>query len=314
MKKNLLTFAGALICCLLWGSAIPSIKLGYELWNIEGNDTWTIIAFAGIRFFLAGVLVILISSIIKRKFLLPRLKEIKDIFILSLFQTIGQYIFFYLGLAHTSGVNTAVVDSLTTFFAIIMASLVFKMEKLTGRKLLGCALGFTGVLVINLSGGEYHINLLGDLLVAMSALCYGVSSVLIKKYSKEHDTVLFSGYQFMMGGLVMVIVSMFGGQKIISKTALSPAYFDGQAYKAVLILLYLSLISSVAYTLWGILLRTNDVSKISIFGFMTPIFGVILSAILLGEGLGLKYLIALLFIGLGIITVNYQKNLDHSTD
>ena len=73
-------------------------------------------------------------------------------------------------------------------------------------------------------------------------------------------------------------------------------------------LVYLALVSSVAYTLWGILLRTNDVSKISIFGFMNPVIGVILSAILLKETsvLGIKYFLALLLISTGIVIVNLK--------
>ena len=72
--------------------------------------------------------------------------------------------------------------------------------------------------------------------------------------------------------------------------------------------MYLALVSSVAYTLWGILLRTNDVSKISIFGFINPVIGVVLSAILLKEAgtLGIKYFVALLLISLGIVIVNLK--------
>ncbi len=75
---------------------------------------------------------------------------------------------------------------------------------------------------------------------------------------------------------------------------------------AVLTLIYLALVSSVAYTLWGILLKTNDVSKISIFGFMTPVIGVILSALLLGESdtIGVKHILSLLLVVTGIVTVN----------
>ena len=51
-----LIFIGVLVCCLLWGSAFPCIKIGYKLWNIESGDVWSIILFAGTRFFLAGVL------------------------------------------------------------------------------------------------------------------------------------------------------------------------------------------------------------------------------------------------------------------
>lgn len=318
IRNSLLTFTGALLCCFLWGSAFPCIKIGYRLWGIDSSDTWSIIRFAGIRFDLAGLLVIIFGSIIKRKPLLPMKNEIPKIMFLSLFQTIGQYLFFYLGLAHTTGINSAVVDSLTSFFAIIIASLIFRMENLSWRKILGCVLGFIGVLLINITGAGLSINPLGDGLVALSALCYGISSVMIKRYSEDHDTVLFSGYQFVFGGLVMTLAGQIGKMMVSSEngsietvggvadSGLNGA--GGNLTNMVLILIYLALISSVAYTLWGILLKYNDVSKISIFGFMNPVFGVVLSAILLGEysQLGLKYVLALLLVSAGIVIVNVK--------
>ena len=308
-KNIILVFAGAMLCCFLWGSAFPGIKVGYDLWNIDSSDTISIIRFAGVRFFLAGILVIILGSIIQKKPLLPRKDEIPLILFLSLFQTIGQYVFFYLGLAHTTGVNSAVVDSLTTFFAIILAAFLFHTEKLTGRKLIGCALGFTGVLIINLNGSGFHLNPLGDGLIALSAICYGVSSNLIKKYSSDHDTVLFSGYQFMFGGLIMAIPTFLINKKTAFTGASAPA-------SAVLILIYLALVSSVAYTLWGILLRNNDVSRISIYGFMTPVFGVILSAMFLGEAglLGIKHIISLILIAAGILIVNLNTSSQNKTE
>lgn len=313
VKKNVFVFLGAFLCCFLWGSAFPGIKVGYELWNIEGNETWRIILFAGVRFLLAGILVIIIASIGTKKILIPKKNEWGRIMLLSLFQTIGQYVFFYLGLAHTTGVNSAVVDSLTTFFAIIIASVFMHMEKLNFRKILGCVLGFAGVLIINITQEGFSFRPLGDGLIILSALCYGVSSSLIKKYSKEHDTVLFSGYQFAFGGLVMILM----GQAGIGTSGTMPLDIGNPDNKAeaVAILIYLALISSVAYTLWGILLRKNDVSKIAIFGFMTPVIGVLLSAIILGEAdtLGVKYIFALILICAGIIIVNKQiKDKDSS--
>lgn len=313
VKKNVLVFLGAFLCCFLWGSAFPGIKVGYELWNIEVNETWRIIRFAGVRFLLAGILVIIIASIGTKKILIPKKNEWGRIMLLSLFQTIGQYVFFYLGLAHTTGVNSAVVDSLTTFFAIIIASVFMHMEKLNSRKILGCVLGFAGVLIINITQEGFSFRPLGDGLIILSALCYGVSSSLIKKYSKEHDTVLFSGYQFAFGGLVMILMGQVG----IGTSGTMPLDIGNPDNKAeaVAILIYLALISSVAYTLWGILLRKNDVSKIAIFGFMTPVIGVLLSAIILGEAdtLGVKYIFALILICAGIIIVNKQvKDKDSS--
>ncbi len=305
LKKEIVTFLGVMLCCILWGSAFPGIKIGYSLWNIASDDTWQIIRFAGIRFFLAGILVILIGSLMKKKFLFPKKNEWGKILFLSLFQTIGQYVFFYVGLAHTTGVNSAIVDSLTAFFAIIIACFFFRTENLTVRKILGCILGLSGIILINISSEGFSFHPLGDGLIALSALCYGVSSNMIKKYAANHDTVLFSGFQFALGGLIMTIIGQTG---ISIFEAPSPEYQEISYLPAVVILLYLALVSSVAYTLWGILLRTNDVSKISIFGFMNPVIGVILSAILLKETsvLGIKYFLALLLISTGIVIVNLK--------
>ena len=306
-KIQAAVFAGAFLCCFLWASAFPGIKIGYRLWGIQGSDTWRIIRFAGIRFFLAGLLVILFASISRRKLLLPKAAEFPKVILLSAFQTIGQYVFFYLGLAHTGGVNSAVVDSLTTFFAIIIAAVVMHMEKLTAKKMIGCLLGFFGVIIINLSVPGFSFSPLGDGLVALSALCYGVSSNLIKLYSRQHDTVIFSGYQFVFGGAVMTVIGHAGLWLSGESAAVNP----DDTSKAVIILVYLALVSSVAYTLWGLLLKKNDVSKISIFGFMTPVLGVVLSALLLGEGgqLGIRHIVSLVFITAGIIVVKKKKDI-----
>ena len=305
LKKEIATFLGVMLCSFLWGSAFPGIKIGYSLWNIASDDTWRIIRFAGIRFFLAGILVILIGSLMKKKFLFPAKNEWGKILFLSLFQTIGQYVFFYVGLARTTGINSAIVDSLTAFFAILIACFFFRTEHLTVRKIAGCILGLTGIILINITSEGFSFHPLGDGLIALSALCYGVSSNMIKKYAKDHDTVLFSGYQFALGGLIMTLLGQAGVSVFNDASAKNQ---EISLLPAVGILLYLALVSSVAYTLWGILLRTNDVSKISIFGFMNPVIGVVLSAILLKETnvLGIRYFLALLLISAGIVIVNVK--------
>ncbi len=74
--------------------------------------------------------------------------------------------------------------------------------------------------------------------------------------------------------------------------------------------MYMGFLSAVAYTLWGVLLKYNPVSRVTIFGFMNPMFGVLLSALLLGESgqaLNLHTLAALLLVCLGIYVVNKEK-------
>lgn len=71
LTKTPVVITFALICCALWGSAFPCIKIGYRMFAIGGNDTASQILFAGIRFLLAGLMVILICSFIYKKPLIP---------------------------------------------------------------------------------------------------------------------------------------------------------------------------------------------------------------------------------------------------
>ena len=220
---------------------------------------------------------------------------------LSMFQTILQYVFFYLGLAHTTGVKGSIITASNTFLSILVASLVFRQEKLTSRKIAACIVGFAGVVLVNLNGSGMgagmKINGEGFLLVSVTA--YAFASSLLKIYSRDEDPVVLSGYQFMIGGLVMMVCGFLLGGRIHT---VSP--------KGVAMLIYLALISSVAFSVWGILLKYHPVSRIAIFGFTNPVFGVVLSSVFLHEqnqAEGWKIVTALLLVCTGILLLNYQK-------
>lgn len=203
LKKTWVVCLLAMICCLLWGSAFPCVKVGYRLFGIGGVDTAAQILFAGIRFTLAGVLVIVIGSLMSGKFLRPDRAALPKIGKVCLLQTVVQYIFFYVGLAHTTGVRGAIVEA---------------------------------------SNVDMRFNLFGDGFVFISAFAYALSSVLIKRYSESE----------------------------------------------------------------------NPVSKVTVFGFSNPVFGVLLSALVLGEGsaFGWRGAIALVLVSVGIFVVNFNGNVD----
>lgn len=299
LSKTAVMVPLALLCCFLWGSAFPMVKTGYELFGVGENDTASQILFAGMRFALAGILVIIFGSVIAKKPLYPKTKsEFGHILILALFQTVLQYIAFYIGLAHTSGVKSSVLVSLNVFLSLIISAVVFKMEKLTAAKLLGVVVGFAGVVIINFeAGGFAGFSINGEGAIIFSAFAYSVSSVLIKKYSVSENPVMLSGWQFLVGGIVMIAGGLAFSGRV--DTSLSIVNFA--------VLLYLALISAVAYTVWGLLLKHNPVSKVAIIGFTNPVFGVLLSALFLGEtseAFSLKNLVSLIFVCVGIYIVN----------
>lgn len=304
MKKDTRAFtkpavvcALALVCCTLWGSAFPCIKIGYRLFSIPREDTMSQMLFAGYRFTLAGIMVILIGSLVKRQFLCPKMSSLPLVIKLGSVQTIFQYVFFYMGLAHTTGVKSSIITASNVFLAIFLSAAVFH-ERLSARKLLGCFIGFVGVILINLTGSglDMNVSLAGEGSMFLSAFAAALSSVMIKRYSAKEDTFTLCGYQFFFGGIVLSLIGMICGGKVSGFTATST-----------LLLIYMGMISAVAYSLWSFLLKYNPVGKVAIFGFTNPIIGVILSALLLGEknqAFTLQGLAALVLVCVGILMVN----------
>lgn len=287
----------AFLCCFLWGSATPAIKIGYEWFGIGANDVASRILFAGLRFTLAGVLAVIFGSVLAGKVLIPRKNSWSMIFKLSMVQTVIQYTFFYMGLAYTTGVKASIINGSQTFIAILIACLIFRYEKLTLQKFLGCMIGFAGVIVINydpsgLSGG---LTLRGEGAILVAATTYALSSALIKGYSQKESPVVLSGYQFMVGGIIMTVFGFIMG-----------GHLTGWCLKSVILLIYMALISSVAYSIWGTLLKYNPVGKVAVYSFTNPIFSVVLSFVFLHEtsSFGWELIIALALVCGGIYLVN----------
>ena len=305
-KKNLWTYLpvvvlSAVFCCVLWGSASPAIKIAYELFRIEANDTASRLMLSGARFILAGIMVIVFGSIIERKLLVPQKSSWKLIVVLSLLQTVGQYYFFFMALAHTSGVRGSIINAAGNFFAPLLAMFVLGLESRGAKKLLGCAMGFIGIIIF-FGGGQAMANtgmsFAGEGAMFCAAMFYAVSSCCIKIFSKCEDPVVLSGYQFFIGGVILFLMGYIKGGSLV--------FYSTGCY---LNLIYMGFISAGAYTLWGILLKHNPVSRVSVLGFINPIMGVLLSALFLGEGqeaFTFRSAIALLLVSAGIFLVNYH--------
>ncbi len=289
----------ATLSTFLWGCAPSFIKTGYKLLELDSSDTFSIILFAGIRFMLAGIIVILIESIRNKSFCYMEPASFKNICILALFQTFGQYFIYYLGVMRTSGVNASILTGTGALISLCIAVFIFKSEKMTRNKLFGCLCGLLGIVIMNLSGKVIQFSLVGDGLILGSQICYALSASFMNRFGKNTNAIKLSGYQFFFGGLALITIAyIFGGR----------LYFTG--YKIFFVILYLAIISAVAYTVWGLLLAHNPVSKIGIYGCLTPLFGVLISAMLLNEwsqAISLTSILALACIIMALGIVNKEK-------
>jgi drug/metabolite transporter (DMT)-like permease len=293
----------ASLCCLLWGSAYPAIKQGYALLSIGRDDLAGQMLFAGFRFFGAGLLLMVFAWLTGRSLFKLTPRQIGQTGMLGLLQTTLQYIFFYIGLAHTTGVKGAILNASGVFFSVLLAHWIYHNDSLNWRKLLGCALGFTGVLVVNIGpllgsapidGG---VSFMGEGFIVLAALVLSAASIYGKRISQTMDAVVMTAYQLAFGGLGLMAIGWAAGAQM-------PAF----TWTAALLLAYMAALSAVAFAVWGALLKHNRISKVAIFSFLIPVFGSSLSVLFLGESLlEWKYLLALVLVCAGIWRVTQER-------
>lgn len=286
-------FLLAILCCALWGSAFPAIKSGYALLQVAPTDIASQLLFAGWRFALAGVILLIVAVGMKKPVLAMSGRQARQVALLGLTQTAIQYVFFYIGLAHATGVKSSIMNATSVFFSVVLAHFIYADDRLSGRKALGCLIGFLGVVVVNLGGGGefgFDFTLLGEGFIVIAAFVLAGASIYGKRLSRNLDPMVMTGWQLAIGGLILTVAGMAMGGRI-----------QGLDLTSGTLLLYLALLSSVAFAVWSLLLKHNPVGMIAAFNFLIPVFGVSLSAVFLGESmLRWSYLIALILVCAGI--------------
>lgn len=296
IKNYKVAAALAIFCTLLWGTAFPFIKVGYAQFGIEGNDIGSKLLFAGARFTLAGIMVLFIF-LVKNKHL-PKIEKngIMPVMLLGSVQTFGQYIFTYIGIGFTSGANTSVITACATFFTVLFAPLFFKSDKLNICKIIGCVLGFCGVLCVNSGGGVTVDTLFGDFMILMSTLSAAAGNFISKGIVRDREPISVTGFQLLFGGILLLIAGFVTGGKL-----------DFSSIKGLLVLLWLAFVSAAAFAIWTALLKNHPASRICVFNLLVPVFGTLLSGIMLGESVfGIETIISVVLICAGIFISNMQ--------
>ena len=296
--RRKVVFLVASLCCLLWGSAYPAIKNGYALFNIAAGDIASRLVFAGWRFLFAGLVLLVIAAIGKKTLRLD-LRTMGQVSLLGLTQTSLQYVFFYTGLAYATGVKSSIMNATGTFFSVLLAHWIYQNDRLSFNKALGCIVGFVGVMVVNFSPGllTFDFTLLGEGSIVMAAFVLSAASIYGKRVSQHVDSVVLTGYQLAIGGVALLLMGFAAGGTLTGFTVKSTA-----------LLAYLVILSSAAFSLWTILLKYNRVSMVTVFNFMIPVFGTVLSALFLDEKiLEWKYLGALGLVCFGMWLVTKEE-------
>ena len=261
----------ALVVCALWGSLFPLIKVGYEAFGISGSDIPSVILFAGSRFVICGLILIIMESIRGRKIDIPEKRNHLIIFLVALVTIILHYSFTYIALAVGDGGKSAIIKQVGFLFLSCFAFLFDKDDRFTLRKMISAVLGFAGIIVTNLDGTGFAFGL-GDFLLILASLCSCLGMVVSKNATKRVSPVQLVAYSQFEGGIFLLICGLAMG-----------GHFAITDMRGLLVFSYICIASIVAYVLWNTLVKYNNLSKLSVIKFTEPLFAVIFSGIILGE-------------------------------
>jgi drug/metabolite transporter (DMT)-like permease len=290
----------ALTATFLWGSAFPAVKLSYEFLQIKPSDTFEQLLFAGYRFTLASIFILFFISLSKKKVRFVK-ATLKPLVIIAFFQTFLQYILFYIGLSFSTGIQGSIIAGTTSFFQIIFAHLMYSDDHINMRKIFGLMIGFTGVVFVNITRGDFQwVFGLGEglLLMAMAVSAFG--NILARNGSKKMDVSYLTAYQMLIGGVSLLMVGSF-------TTGFLPFQFTSTSF---LLLIYLAFLSAAGFLLWNNVMKYNQVGKVSMYLFLVPVFGVFLSSVLLDEVIHMFVLLGLCLVVIGIIIVNRKEKVE----
>ena len=287
----------ALTAAVAWGWAYPLIKLGFDEFGITKEMTASKMLFAGVRFTLSGLIVLAIAKAKGVSLKVNRASGMAYILGYALLNTTIHYAFFYIGLSHSEGARAAILNSLGVFTLVLLACAFFKSDRLTTYKILGCVIGFVGILVLNV-GGETGggFTFMGDGMIILNAMCSAFAGLMTRGLGRHANVFAATGYSLAFGGVMLLLPGLLMGGTLPFVTS-----------AGIGILFLLICISTLGFTLYNKLLSCNPVGKVAIFNSLIPVVGAVTSCLCLGEPFYWKYAVAALLAMTGIYIINARK-------
>lgn len=287
----------AILACFLWATAFVGIKIGLRY--------STPLQFAGVRFTLAGLMLLPFIKDFKTKWKIS-VQHWKVILLIAFLQTTLLYSLFYWGLARVPASLGAMLVGSSPLFIALVAHFIMGNDKMTWHKLFCILMGMTGVIIISLNKGgisdtAYPAITLGIGLLILNNITAGLGNVAVAKYGNSLPPIMLSSLSLIIGGGVLWITSLF--VENIKFTLNYPLTY----YVA---LIWLSFLSAAAITMWYTLLRRPSVkvSQLGTWKFIIPVLGACLSWIIFPEEQpNLISLIGMVTIATSLILLNYKK-------
>ena len=285
----------AILACLFWSTAFVSIKIGLQYAKP--------FSFAGMRFMLSG-LILLPFWWKHRPGLSDLICSVRTIILVALIQTFFLYFFFYWGIMYVSGAVTAILIGSQPLITAVVTHFTMRDERLNLQKTLILMLGFAGIIIISLANNSILIDgaaySSGIILLLLSCLTSAFGNIAVAKHKVSINPVCLNSFQLFLGGsfLFLISIPLEGLPKFDYPLIFYPVLF------------WLALLSSIAFSIWFVLLRREGVkvSSLNVWKFIIPVNGALLSWLFLpGEHPSLKAVTGMVLIAISIIFYYHLK-------
>ncbi|WP_161900850.1 DMT family transporter [Candidatus Enterococcus willemsii] len=301
--------AAAILTNVIWGTPFKLIKvmnteLGIDRALLGDQYIGQVLSVISIRFILAGLMTLVFAMCIKQNIFKVTKKQWGDVVLMGLVSTTAAYFFFNIGNVNISStINSTILAQSTIFFAVILAHFAYKNDKLTTKKTAALMIGFAGLTISQIKGGTsltdlFSFSFTGEGFMLIYGLLAALATMLAKKLGSTLNSFVMTGWNLVIGGFVLLLIglSMGGDLSIITWTPLG-----------IILLIILAAASAIPFSLWYWCAQYANLSELSVYKFIMPISGSILSVIL-GEKFTVPLLVGLALVCLSIIMMNYSPH------
>jgi drug/metabolite transporter (DMT)-like permease len=285
-------WAGFLTFCFLLGGTFVAIKIGVRYASPEFITV--------LRICLAAVVLVVLMLASKPEY--P--KKAANWIRLGLAAVCSSVFPYYLiGYAETDidGGMASILMGMTPIMAVVGAHIYTRDDSITWRKVIGVFIGFLGLLSIFLNGLSFHIvPSMHHGAAILAAACYVTGSILIRSLTEKIRPITIAGLTVAMAALV---TAPFIGFQLPEDASLQSLEFWGA-------MLYLGIVGTAITQLIRIeLIQKAGVAFVGYSGYLVPVFGVLLSNLILSETVSLNHVIGLVLILVGGAVANQMIRL-----
>lgn len=301
--------AAAILTNVIWGTPFKLIKvmnaeLGIDRAILGDQYIGQMLSVISIRFILAGLMTLVFAICIGQNIFKVTKKQWGDVILMGLVSTTAAYFFFNIGNVNISStINSTILAQSTIFFAVILAHFAYMNDKLTTKKTVALIIGFAGLTISQIKGGTsltdlFSFSFTGEGFMLIYGLLAALATMLAKKLGSTLNSFVMTGWNLVIGGFALLLIGLFmgGDLSIITWTPLG-----------ITLLIILAAASAIPFSLWYWCAQYANLSELSVYKFIMPISGSILSVIL-GEKFTAPLLVGLALVCLSIIMMNYSPH------